>query len=287
MSLLSPQLQAFMAVARTKTVHGAASEINLTQTAVTQRIRTLEKMLKVTLFIRTRRGMHLTQEGEALLRYCLAAKNLEGETLAQIQGAGVQSEIELTITAASSIMRSRVIPGCLPIIQKFPNLLIHFEADDVEQRHQKLRSGTSDLVIVREEHLAQEMEFKKLAPEQFILVAGYAWKDRDLKDIVQHERIIDFDPTDQVTFDYLKHYDLFDLAQNSRYFVNRTDNLAFLVSQGIGYTALAKEFVAPYVAKKQLCILNEGKTADVYPVLAWFDRPEPPKYFSAIVHSIN
>ena len=68
MSLLSPQLQAFLKVAEQKTVHGAADKLFLTQTAVTQRIRTLETSLGTTLFIRTRRGMALTSEGGALLR---------------------------------------------------------------------------------------------------------------------------------------------------------------------------------------------------------------------------
>ena len=53
MSLLSPQLQAFLAVANCKTVHGAAANIHLTQTAVTQRIRSLERLLKTTLFLST------------------------------------------------------------------------------------------------------------------------------------------------------------------------------------------------------------------------------------------
>lgn len=287
MSLLSPQLQAFMAVSKHKTVHGAAAEIYLTQTAVTQRIRALERLLKTTLFIRTRRGMMLTQEGEALLRYCQASKALEGKALAMIRGAGSDAEIKITISASTSIMRSRVIPSCLPTIKAFPNLLIHFNVDDIERHHLTLRAGQTDLAIIREEQLAHEMKFKKLAPEQYVLVASAQWKGRRLKDIIQNERIIDFDPADQVTFDYLKQHALFSMAKHSRYFVNRTDSLALLVAEGVGYTTLAKEFAMPYVENKQLFILNHGKTYNISPMLAWFDRPEPPKYFSAIIDSIH
>ena len=66
MSLLSANLQAFVSVARQGTVHGAAAELYLTQTGITQRIRAIEKELKTTLFLRSRKGMTLTQEGEAL-----------------------------------------------------------------------------------------------------------------------------------------------------------------------------------------------------------------------------
>ncbi len=287
MSLLSPQLIAFVAVVKHKTVHAAASSMHLTQTAVTQRIRSLERQLKTTLFIRTRRGMTLTQEGEALFRYCQAAKELEGEALATIQGAGVQTEIELTISAATSIMRARVMPNCLPIMQKFTNLLICFHVDDLEHRHQSLRAGLADFVIMRAEYLAPEMQSKHLKPEQYVLVAPYAWKGRKLKDIVANERIIDFDASDDVTFNYLKQHQLFELAHHSRYYANRTENLALLVAEGVGYTCLAKEFVQPYVKNQQLTILNQGKTYDVSHVLAWFDRPEPAEYFSAIIAGIK
>lgn len=287
MSLLSPQLEAFMAIVKHKTVHGAASAIHLTQTAVTQRIRSLEKQLKITLFVRTRRGMLLTQEGEALLRYCQAAKALEGEALAYIQKTGTETEIELTISAPTSIMRARIVPACLPIMQSFPNLLMHFDVDDGEDRHEKLRAGLADLVILRKEHVRPEMQHKMLLPEEYVLVGSAKWKGRRLKEIIQNERIIDFDQTDTVTFDYLKHYDLLDIAKHSRYFVNRTENLALMVAAGIGYTTLAKEFAKPYVDKHELIILNQAKTLNISLMLAWFDRPEPPTYFSAVVKSIT
>ena len=133
MTLLGPQLEAFVAVAKHKSVHRAADEIYITQTAVTQRIRVLERALNSTLFQRTRRGMLLTSEGEALLRYCQAAKELEGQTLAQIHGAGIEAEISMTITAATSIMNSRVIPSCLPLLKQFPNLLLNFATADIEK----------------------------------------------------------------------------------------------------------------------------------------------------------
>lgn len=287
MSLLSPQLQAFVAIANLKTVHGAAEQICLTQTAVTQRIRSLERQLNTTLFIRTRRGMQLTSEGESLLRYCQANQALERETLAAIQGAGVDAEIEITISAPTSIMHSRIIPACLPVMQAYPNLLIHFDVDDTDSHHHKLRAAKADFAIISNDQLTAEMQCQQLAHEAYILVASSQWRARKLEDIIQNERIVDFDPTDQATFNYLKHYNLFDLAQHSRYFVNRTDNLAMLVAEGMAYTTLAKEFAMPYVQSEQLAMLNQGQSYNVAPILAWFDRPEPPAYFKAVLEALG
>ena len=286
MSLLSPSLEAFIAVTHYKTVHGAASAIHITQTAVTQRIKILEAKLRTTLFIRTRRGMVLTQEGEALIRYCQAAKSLEGEALAIIQGAGVQSDVEISITAPSSIMRSRIIPECVLVLKKFHHLRMRFDIDDIENRYQKLKMGRVDFAIIQQENAAREMMTKNLKLEHYILVGPSAWKNRKLRDIVSTESIIDFDVSDQMTFNYLKYYELFDIAKHARHYVNHTESLAMMVSAGLGYTTLTREFAAPYLKNGSLIALNSGKTQSHSYLLAWYPRPEPPPYFSAIVDAI-
>src|ERR1700690_1249493 len=122
MILLDSRLQAFMAIVFNHTVHGAAKDLGLTQTGVTQRIRALESQLGTTLFTRSRRGMMLTQEGEALNRYCLAAGDLEGLALNQMLGAGTSSPIRVNISGPTSIMTSRVVPSCLSLYERFPSL---------------------------------------------------------------------------------------------------------------------------------------------------------------------
>jgi DNA-binding transcriptional LysR family regulator len=287
MSLLSPQLQAFLAIAQHKTVHGAAAAIHLTQTAVTQRIRTLEERLHTTLFIRTRRGMLLSQEGEALLRYCHAVHEIEGETLAIIKGAGVTSEIRVRITGPTSIMRSRIIPQCSPIIKKFSQLFVHFDINDLDSGVNLLRSGESQLAVIHPEDVTPEMSSKLLRAERFVLVCTTTWKKRKLQEIIQSEHIIDYDPVDQMTFNYLKHFKLFDKAQHERHFANRTDALAMLIVAGHGYGVLSSEFSKPLIEQGQLIVLNAGKIYESSMSLAWYPRPEPPKYFSAIISAIT
>jgi LysR family transcriptional regulator (chromosome initiation inhibitor) len=287
MSLLSDPLQAFTAIAKHKTVHGAANAIHLTQTAVTQRIRVLERKLRTTLFIRTRRGMMLTAEGEALLRYCQSILSIEGETLAKIKTAGIEAEITITITGPTSIMRSRVIPQCSRVMNKFKNLLMHFDINDREMGVKALRSGESQFAIIQPTDIAPEMASKILRPERYVLVCTSAWKKRKLKEIIKSEHIIDYDPTDKMTFDYLKHYNLFDCARHSRHFANRTDALAALIVSGQGYGLLTSEFSKNYLEQNQLIVLNSGKVYESSTALAWYARHESPKYFLALINAIT
>ena len=279
MNLLSPQLVAFMSVVKNKTVHAAANTLCITQTAVTQRIKALEARLKTTLFIRSRRGMALTTEGEALLRYCQAACDLEGETMAQIHQSGVASEVTLALCGPTSIMRSRVIPACLPLIDDYPDLLFEFQICDVAERQQRLKLGESDFVIVQKNELADEMEYKQLNPEVYVLVCSSDWQGRKLQQVIKQERAIDFDPSDQATIQYLQEHKLLDDMRPSRYYVNHTELIADLVCQGVGYTTLTREFAKQYVDAGDMIILNNSKVYTVQPYLAWYKRPEPPQYF--------
>lgn len=286
MSLLSPQLQAFIAVCQQKTVHGASEKLFITQTAVTQRIKNLEKSCNTTLFIRSRKGMSLTVEGEALLRYCHAVIELEGETLAQLQDGGKIIERTITLCAPSSIMQSRILPSCLPIMKQYKNLLFYFDVNDLEKRHLLLKQGDCDFAIINEEQLTPEMKFKKLKPEEYILVCTSQWHQRNLIDILSNERIIDFEPNDPVTSLYLHKYQLTKYCKQGRYFINNTQKLAMLIEQGIGYSVLTKEFAKPLLDNGKLISLNHSEPFNVTPVLAWYHRPEPANYFSDIIEVI-
>lgn len=286
MSLLSPQLQAFMAVCQQKTVHSASEKLFITQTAVTQRIKSLEKSCNTTLFIRSRKGMSLTAEGEALLRYCHAVIELEGETLAQLQDGGKIIERAITISAPSSIMQSRVLPACLPIMRQYKNLLFYFDVNDLEKRHHLLKQGDCDFAIISEEHLTPQMKFKRLKPEEYILVCTSKWRQRNLMDILSNERIIDFEPNDPVTSLYLQKYQLTQHCKQGRYFINNTQKLAMLIEQGIGYSVLTTEFAKPFIDNGKLISINQSESFNVTPVLAWYHRPEPASYFNEIINAI-
>ncbi|HEY0234120.1 MAG TPA: LysR family transcriptional regulator [Afipia sp.] len=62
-----PHLVTFLAVARLLSFQKASSELNLSTSAVSHAIRTLEERLGVSLFNRTTRSVALTEAGEHLL----------------------------------------------------------------------------------------------------------------------------------------------------------------------------------------------------------------------------
>lgn len=287
MSLLNQNLKAFMAIINTGTVVQAASDIGLTQTGVTQRIRALEKELGVTLFIRSRQGMRPTAEGESLVRYCQRALELEGEALSQIYGEDSSQEIRLTLSGASSIMRSRVIPKTSCASNKFPFLKLTYDLTDTTSPIQKLKKGECEFALVPRADVILEVDSLLLKPERYILVGPSSWKNRKLNEIIGSETIIDFEEEDPMTFNFLKKYKLFNKANLSRHFSNNTDALSTLVIMGNGYSVLSEEFANSLIKSKKLINLATGKFLEFEVALCWYPRPQMPEYFKFIVDKLR
>ncbi|HKG77629.1 MAG TPA: LysR family transcriptional regulator, partial [Beijerinckiaceae bacterium] len=62
-------LRVFEAAARRQSFHAAATELNLTPSAVSHAIRKMEESLGVVLFERVGRGVSLSSEGQTLMGY--------------------------------------------------------------------------------------------------------------------------------------------------------------------------------------------------------------------------
>lgn len=287
MSLLSPNLLAFLSVVRQGTVHGASRELHLTQTGVTQRIRSLEKEWGVALFLRSRKGMMLTQEGEALLRYCKGAEELEGEARSQILGGGQDRPIEVTLAGPTSIMSVRIVAQCMPLYAQWPNLYLRLMICDTPDRLSLVRSGQTSLAIVSPNQVPNEMDSKKLKADRYILVASTKWNHRSLDDLLENERIIDFDETDTTTLQYLQKFDLLAKMKKPRLYINNNEAMIKFFCHEIGFGTLTQEVAQPYLDRGELQTLHKGGVLEDPLALVWYPRPEMPAYFRAIVAAIR
>lgn len=286
MSLLSPSLEAFWAVVQKGTVLEAAKMVDLTQTGVTQRIRSLEKQLGTTLFTRSRKGMRLTNEGESLLRYVQAARDLEGETLLTIKGKQTPTIKEVCISGPSSLMRSRMIPKASAVMKKYSQLRVRFDITDDDSVIGKLKSGFAQLGTLPVSQIGKELDFKILSPERYYFFGPTGWKKRKLEEIILNEPIIDFDPHDMMTLDLLKKYK-FTKTNKHRHYANNIDALCGLLVDGVGYSALSEEIARPYVKAGTLTALSSQHFNEQSIALAWYPRAAMPEYFKNLIETLT
>lgn len=277
---------AFEKVVELKTLHAAADHLRISQAAMTKRIQSLERDLKVTLFLRSRRGMSLTEEGKALLQYCKSTHEAEGHFLSQISGSRSQ-EISLRIVGPTSAISSRVARDCEPLYAKYPFLRLHLKSDDHSNLIEVVRRGEGDLVIVSPQQVPLEMESKILRPDRYLLVASKKWKSRDLQDVIENERIIDFYESDETTTKYLKKFRLDKHARKSRLYINENEALVRMFISGVGYGTLTESVAEPHLKSGALVALNREQVLEDPLALAWYGRSREMSYFDDLIRSIK
>lgn len=115
-------LRSFLKTAEEENITRAADALFLTQPAVTQHIRALEKELGVSLFDRTGRGVQLTPEGNALREYAkrsLAMLDEGKQVIADLQ-SGAAGRLSLGAGVTTSIFN---LPKWLHLFQQeFPKV---------------------------------------------------------------------------------------------------------------------------------------------------------------------
>jgi len=116
-------LQAFRFAAEAQSFKIAAAQLNVTPTAISQQIKTLEQSLGLTLFRRLTREVELTQEGRQLLPHISKAFSAMEEGIAQLTHDPEPNR--LTITALPSFAARWLVPR-LGLFQEIaPDVNIH------------------------------------------------------------------------------------------------------------------------------------------------------------------
>lgn len=125
----------FCAVARRGSISAAAAELYVSQSAVSQSIKQLEKALGGRLFNRGARGVTLTAEGREVYRYAeSAAKMLENAERAFHQMNDMRAG-EIRIGASDTVCALFLMDVLRVYHEKYPDITI------------KLSSGTSDELV--------------------------------------------------------------------------------------------------------------------------------------------
>ncbi len=281
-----PNLMAFLAIHRLKTVHAAAIELKITQAAATKRLQALESSLGVSLFVRSRRGMALTEEGGALLSLCQQAQDLEGQFFQNIRGES-RAEVSLSILGPTTAISTRIASDCAPLYGRYPFLRLHLRSDDHSNLVEMLRRGEGDLAVVSPSVVPNGMESKMLRPDRYILVGAPSLKGRPFREVLKAERILDFSEGDRMTSAYLAKFRLERHVGKTRIFVNENEALIRYLKAGVGIATLAESVALPFLARKDIVALNEGRVFEDALALVWLKRSRRLSYFDDLVRSIK
>src|SRR6266545_4333702 len=167
-----PQIEAFLEVARRQNLSRAAEALFVSQPTLTARLQALEANLGEQLFVRTRRGMRLTDAGETFLPYA--------EHVVRALGDGRERLDELRRGIVG-----RLILGAPPTVSTYvlPDALARFSAGHPSVRL-TVKTGTSEEIL--EMVLPDQVQLADLAGEALILF-GRSASFRDDTEAIFHQ----------------------------------------------------------------------------------------------------
>jgi DNA-binding transcriptional LysR family regulator len=146
-------LRTFLAVAETRRMTTAGRVVNLSQGAVSQQIKRLEALLRVTLFARMADAARLTRDGEKLMPMAHRMIALNDEVAEHMSSVDFAGEVKLGVPHD---VVGRLMP---PILRAFsrehPSVLITLVSERTAMLRKMLRDRSIDLALMTEADRAE------------------------------------------------------------------------------------------------------------------------------------
>ncbi len=137
----------FYHVANTLSFSEASKRLFISQSAVSQSIKVLEKKLNQTLFTRSTKRVRLTPQGELLLRHIEPAMHLIQRGEAQLIDTTLEGGGQLRIAASDTICRYFLVPFLKKFHHDYPNVHIKVTNQTSIGCVELLESGQVDLIF--------------------------------------------------------------------------------------------------------------------------------------------
>lgn len=176
------QLQFFIAAAQAESVTGAARELSISQSSVTEAIRALEDDLGVQLFDRQARGLLITQKGSAFLRHArqILADVATARTAFADEDGPLSGRLSLGVT---SLVAGYVLSD---ILQRFRRAFPHVELNVIEDNGDYLQhlliGGELDVAVLLtssvRDRQALNVETLLVSPYRLWLPLGHPLSDQ-------------------------------------------------------------------------------------------------------------
>ncbi|MGI6011783.1 MAG: LysR family transcriptional regulator [Ruminococcus sp.] len=245
----------FYTVANTGNISKAASELYISQPAISKSIRKLEQNLEASLFTRSSRGVVLTEEGKILydhVKNAFSSLQSGEEKLKQMKDLDMG---HIRIGVSTTLCRYTLLPFLKRFIKAHPHIRITIECQSSNRTLQLLRENKIDLGLVgRPEHLHQ-VQFQPLGEIEDILVSTKSYLDNlhmRGNSLFQNATLMLLDK-ENITRQYMDEYlSLNHISTENALEVSTMDLLIEFAKIGLGIACVIKQFVTRELAEQEL-----------------------------------
>ena len=236
----------FYEVANEKSISKGAEKLSISQPAVTQSIKTLEDELGGKLFIRTPKGVILTNEGRELFDYIREGMNYFVNGTNKFTSLKNLEEGVINIGSTTTISEHYLMPYLKEFHNKYPNIDINITNDLTDNLIKNLRNGSLDIIITAiPNHEIKDIDYKTISILNDIFVGSSKYKDKifnNINKLLKEDILLQKNPSiTRNNFDqFLKENNL---VCNPKMEVVSHGLLTELAENGFGIALLTKEFI--------------------------------------------
>jgi DNA-binding transcriptional LysR family regulator len=165
-------LQAFVSIAERGSFLKAAAHLNISQTALSHRIKKLEEDLRASLLIRTTRQVSLTPVGLELLPKARRLMDELSTSLDQIREHGSHQDERIAIGCLPTIAAYQLPQVLREFSIAFPTVSVRIHDNSVMEIAQLVQSGTVEFGLTIVSPNVANLDIKVLGKEPYVLLCG-------------------------------------------------------------------------------------------------------------------
>lgn len=171
----------FYVVAKNKHMTKASEELHISQPAISKSIKKLEEQLGGILFLRSNKGMQLTEEGKMFYEYVKGALTLINNAENEFTSFKNLSKGEIKIGCSTTLTKLILIDVLKKFHKEYPNININITNDLTSNLIKKLKIGKLDFVIFNESNVKENSLYLEKIKE---LKQGFIYNPEFYKDDV-------------------------------------------------------------------------------------------------------
>jgi len=164
------QLRYLVAIAEHGAVSKAAEKVFVAQSALSYQLAQLEAELGVPLFLRTRRGVELTDPGRAFLAHAVAILRQVEDARASVRSADDAPAGKVVFGIPHSISQALALPLLQSVRQRLPQVELELTEELTGNLTRQLRSGLLNLAVLFDDGHAAEFQQQALVTERLSLI---------------------------------------------------------------------------------------------------------------------
>ena len=145
----------FYVVAKYKHMTRASEELHISQPAISQDIKKLEEQLDGTLFLRSNKGMELTEEGKMFYEYVEGALQLINNAEREFTSFKILDKGEVKIGCSTTLTKLVLLETIKKFHIDYPNINININNDLTSNLINDLKLGKLDFVIFNESNVKE------------------------------------------------------------------------------------------------------------------------------------